>query len=94
MLSMKCLFCFVSVLRLNCSTLLSLSLLNFGNKKKCYSQVPRRSDTPYSACGNADTNCHNFSGISIDLGNRKNLKTVHKGSDRFGRFVNVRLGVT
>jgi len=40
------------------------------------SQVPRLSDTRYSASGNANAKFHNFSGISIDR--KKNFKNCLK----------------
>jgi len=38
------------------------------NKREYYSRIPRLSDTRYSASVNANTKFHNFSGISIDIG--------------------------
>jgi len=38
------------------------------NKIEYYSRIPRLSDTRYSASVNANTKFHNFSGISIDIG--------------------------
>jgi len=54
--------------------------LQYNNKREYYSRIPRLSNILYSASVNAKAKIHNFSGISIDIGeqNEEKLKNCLK----------------